>query len=247
MLSGSNQSNVGSIIVILKGFEVRKEASLSADAILQNLREKLNQIPEALVFAFGPPPIQGVGSTGGFRMMVQDRRGGEYQQLQAISQNLIEAGNQQPGLVGLFSSFRADTPEVFIDVDRTKAKSKNVPLSNVFDALQIYLGSAYVNDFTFLGRSFQVNAQADSRFRVTASDILKLKTRSIDGKMVPLSTLASIQETFGPGVVNRYNLYTAADLSGDTKPGYSSGHAINVMEELCRRLLPPGFGFEWTT
>ena len=246
MLSGSNQSNVGSIIVILKGFEVRKEASLSADAILQNLREKLNQIPEALVFAFGPPPIQGVGSTGGFRMMVQDRRGGEYQQLQAISQNLIEAGNQQPGLVGLFSSFRADTPEVFIDVDRTKAKSMNVPLSNVFDALQIYLGSAYVNDFTFLGRSFQVNAQADSRFRVTASDILKLKTRSIDGKMVPLSTLASIQETFGPGVVNRYNLYTAADLSGDTKPGYSSGHAINVMEELCRRLLPPGFGFEWT-
>ncbi|MGB9275767.1 MAG: multidrug efflux RND transporter permease subunit [Terrimicrobiaceae bacterium] len=246
MLSGSNQSNVGSIIVILDGFEERKGASLSADAILQNLRAKFNQIPEALVFAFGPPPIQGVGTTGGFGMMVQDRRGGEYQQLQAITQNLIEAGNQQPGLVGLFSSFRADTPEVFVDVDRSKAKSMNVPLSNVFDALQIYLGSAYVNDFTFLGRSFQVNAQADSKFRVTSSDILKLKTRSIDGKMVPLSTLASIQETFGPGVVTRYNLYTAADLSGDTKPGYSSGHAISVMEELCRRLLPPGFGFEWT-
>jgi multidrug efflux pump len=246
MLSGSNQSNVGSIIVILDDFDKRKSPGLSADAILQNLRAKFNQIPEALVFAFGPPPIQGVGSTGGFRMMVQDRRGGDYKQLQAVTQSLIQAGERQPGLVGLFSSFRADTPEIFVDVDRTKAKSMNVPLNNVFDTLQIYLGSAYVNDFTFLGRSFQVNAQADSKFRVTAADILKLKTRSGEGKMVPLSTMASVEETFGPGVVTRYNLYTAADLSGDTKPGYSSGHAISVMEDLCRQLLPPGFGFEWT-
>ena len=246
MLSGSNQSNVGSIIVILEDFEKRKGPDLSADAILRSLRAKFSQIPEALIFAFGPPPIQGVGSTGGFRMMVQDRRGGDYNQLQAVTQSLVEAGERQPGLVGLFSSFRADTPEIFVDVDRTKAKSINVPLNNVFDTLQIYLGSAYVNDFTFLGRSFQVNAQADSKFRVTAADILKLKTRSADGKMIPLSTMASVKETFGPGVVTRYNLYTAADLAGDTKPGYSSGYAITVMEELCRKLLPPGFGFEWT-
>jgi multidrug efflux pump len=246
MLSGSNQSNVGSIIVILENFDKRKGPDLSADSILRNLRAKFSQIPEALIFAFGPPPIQGVGSTGGFRMMVQDRRGGDYNQLQAVTQSLVEAGERQPGLVGLFSSFRADTPEIFVDVDRTKAKSINVPLNNVFDTLQIYLGSAYVNDFTFLGRSFQVNAQADSKFRVTAADILKLKTQSADGKMIPLSTMASVKETFGPGVVTRYNLYTAADLAGDTKPGYSSGYAITVMEELCRKLLPPGFGFEWT-
>ncbi|MEO6848660.1 MAG: multidrug efflux RND transporter permease subunit, partial [Chthoniobacterales bacterium] len=246
MLNGNNQANVGSIIVMLDEFSKRKSPNLSSDAILNTIRQKVNEVPEALVLAFGPPPIQGIGNAGGFRMMVQDRRGGNYEQLQATAQNLVNAGDQQPTLIGLFSSFRADTPEIYVDVDRTKAKSMDVPLSNVFDTLQVYLGSVYINDFTYLGRSFQVNAQAESKYRVTAADILRLKTRNAEGNMVPLGTMASVQDTFGPGVITRYNLYPAADVSGDTQPGISSGKAINVMQDLCKKILPPGFSFEWT-
>jgi multidrug efflux pump len=242
MIAGSSQSNMASLIVILDDFGKRP----SADAILTELRAKFNQIPEAIVLAFGPPPIQGMGSTGGFRMMVQDRSGSNFPQLEAAAQNLAAAGNRQPGLVGLFSSFRADQPQMYVDVDREKAKSMDVPLNSIFDTLQIYLGAAYVNDFTYLGRSFQVNAQAASDYRVTPADILKLKTRNALGQMVPLSTLASVEERLGPGTITRYNLFTAADVSGDTKPGTSTGQAIQIMEDLARKVLPPSMGFEWT-
>ena len=242
ILSGSNRSNMASVIVILEDFGKRP----SSDEILGALRRDFLQIPQALVLAFGPPPIQGLGSTGGFRMMVQDRSGGNFSQLEAMTQSLVDAGDQQPGLVGLYSSFRADSPQMYVDVDRTKAKSMDVPLSNVFDTLQIYLGSAYVNDFTYLGRSFQVNAQAESRFRVTPADILKLKTRNASGQMVPLSTMASVEERPGPGTITRYNLYTAADISGSTTPGTSTGQAIQIMEDLAKRTLPSSMGFEWT-
>ena len=242
ILSGSNRSNMASVIVVLEDFGKRP----SSDEILGALRRDFLQIPQALVLAFGPPPIQGLGSTGGFRMMVQDRSGGNFSQLEAMTQSLVDAGDQQPGLVGLYSSFRADSPQMYVDVDRTKAKSMDVPLSNVFDTLQIYLGSAYVNDFTYLGRSFQVNAQAESRFRVTPADILKLKTRNASGQMVPLSTMASVEERPGPGTITRYNLYTAADISGSTTPGTSTGQAIQIMEDLAKRTLPSSMGFEWT-
>ena len=178
--------------------------------------------------------------------MVRDRSGGNYQQLEAATRDLVATGNQQPDLVGLYSSFRADQPQMYVDVDRAKAKSMDVPLSAVFDTLQIYLGSAYVNDFTYLGRSFQVTAQADSKFRVVPADILKLKTRNTRGQMVPLSTLASVEERLGPGTITRYNLYTAADVSGDTKPGTSTGQAIAVIQDLCRKTLPQNMSFEWT-
>ena len=246
ILTGTSTSNVASLFVILDEFHDRKSPNLSADAILDSIRGKFAQIPEALILAFGPPPIQGVGSTGGFTLMVQDRRGGSFKQLEAVSQSLVDSGERQPELVGMFSGFRAETPEIYVDVDRSKAKSMDVPLNGIFDALQVYLGSAYVNDFTFLGRSFQVNVQADSKFRVTPEDILKLKTRNIEGQMVPLSTMASINETYGPAFITRYNLYTASAISGSASPGFSSGDAIRVMEQLCRQLLPPGFGFEWT-
>jgi multidrug efflux pump len=228
--------------VILDEFGHRK----SSTEILGNLRARFNEIPEALVLAFGPPPIQGVGSTGGFRLMVQDRSGGNYEPLEAVARELTAAGDQQPSLVGLYSSFRADQPQMYVDVDRAKAKSMDVPLTNVFDTLQIYLGSAYVNDFTYLGRSFQVTAQADSKFRVTRDDILKLKTRNTRGQMVPLGTLASVEERLGPGTITRYNLYTAADVSGETKPGTSTGQAIEVIQDLCRKILPQNMSFEWT-
>jgi multidrug efflux pump len=241
MLTG-RQSNVGTVIAILDEFGHRK----SSDVILGDLRARLNQIPEALVLAFGPPPVEGIGSVGGFRLMVEDRAGGNYQQLQSVTRELALAAEQQPGLVGLYSSFRSDQPQLYVDVDRTKAKSMDVPLTNIFDTLQIYLGSAYVNDFTYLGRLFQVTAQADSRFRVTPNDILKLKTRNANGDMVPLGTLASIEERLGPGTITRYNLYTAADVSGDTKPGTSTGQAIAIMQDLCRKILPQNMSFEWT-
>jgi multidrug efflux pump subunit AcrB len=228
--------------VILEEFGHRK----SSAAILGSLRARFNEIPEALVLAFDPPPIQGVGSTGGFRLMVQDRSGGNYEQLEAAARELTAAGDQQPGLVGFYSSFRADQPQMYVDVDRAKAKSMDVPLTNVFDTLQIYLGSAYVNDFTYLGRSFQVTAQAGSEFRVTQADILKLKTRNTRGQMVPLGTLASVEERLGPGTITRYNLYTAADVSGETKPGTSTGQAIAVIQDLCRKILPQNMSFEWT-
>ena len=246
ILTGTSTSNVASLFVILDEFHERKGPNLTADAIVGDLRKKFSTIPEALILAFGPPPIQGVGSTGGFNLMVQDRRGGNFKQLEAVSQSLVDAGEKRPELVGMFSGFRAETPEIYVDVDRSKAKSMDVPLNNIFDALQIYLGSAYVNDFTFLGRSFQVNVQADSKFRVTPADILKLKTRNVAGQMVPLSTMASIKETYGPAFITRYNLYTASAISGSSSPGYSSGDAISIMEQLSRQLLPPGFGFEWT-
>jgi len=245
-LTGSNQSNFAAMFVILDEFKNRKSPNLSANAIIGGLQQRFNEIPEGIVMAFGPPPIQGIGSTGGFRMMIQDRRGGDFQQLQAVTQSLVEGASRQPALQGLFAGFRADNPELYIDVDRAKAKSMDIPLSSVFETLQIYLGSAYVNDFTYLGRSFQVTAQAGSHHRVTADDILKLKTRNGAGQMVPLSTLASVKESFGPAFVTRYNLYYAADVSGDTRPGYSSGQAISIMQDLCRQLLPPGFGYEWT-
>ena len=246
ILTGTSTSNVASLFVILDAFHERKSPELSADGILNTIRGKFSQIPEALILAFGPPPIQGVGSTGGFTLMVQDRRGGSFKQLEAVSQSLVDAAEQRPELVGMFAGFRAETPEIYVDVDRSKAKSMDVPLDSIFDTLQIYLGSAYANDFTFLGRSFQVNVQADSKFRVTPTDILKLKTRNVEGQMVPLSTIASIKEAYGPAFITRYNLYTASAISGSSSPGYSSGDAIRIMEELCRQLLPPGFGFEWT-
>jgi multidrug efflux pump len=246
ILTATSTSNVASLFVILDAFHERKSPELSADGILNTIRGKFAQIPEALILAFGPPPIQGVGSTGGFTLMVQDRRGGSFKQLEVISQSLVDAAEQRPEIVGMFSGFRAETPEIYVDVDRSKAKSMDVPLNSIFDTLQVYLGSAYANDFTFLGRSFQVNVQADSRFRVAPTDILKLKTRNVEGQMVPLSTIASIKEAYGPAFITRYNLYTASAISGSASPGYSSGDAIRIMEELCRQLLPPGFGFEWT-
>jgi The (Largely Gram-negative Bacterial) Hydrophobe/Amphiphile Efflux-1 (HAE1) Family len=242
MIAGSNQSNMASLIITLDDFGKRPPSGV----ILNQLRAKFTQIPEAIVLAFGPPPIQGLGSTGGFRLMVQDRRGSNFAQLEAAAQNLANAGNQQPGLVGLFSSFRADQPQVYVDVDREKAKSMDVPLNNIFDTLQVYLGAAYVNDFTYLGRSFQVNAQAASSHRVTPTDILKLKTRNAQGQMVPLGTLASLEERLAPATITRYNLFTAADVTGGMKSGTSTGQAIRIMEELARKILPPGMGFEWT-
>ncbi|MFZ4776440.1 MAG: efflux RND transporter permease subunit, partial [Terrimicrobiaceae bacterium] len=246
VVSGSNIPNAATIFVILDGFEKRKAPGLSGASIARTLNARLSQIPQAITGVFGPPPVDGLGSTGGFRLMVQDRGGMGYDALEEATQNLVGAASKTVGLTNVFSSFSSGTPQLFVDIDRVKAKTLDVPLSNIFSTLQISLGSSYVNDITLFGRSFQVNAQADSRFRLVPEDILKLQARSNSGAMVPLATLGAVSEITAPGSVTRYNLYPAADIVGGTATGVSSGQAATIMERLAKQNLPRSMGFEWT-
>lgn len=246
MLAGSNRTNTATILVMLDDFDERTSATLGADAIMAELNRKLARISEAVVTTFSPPSIQGLGTTGGFKLMVQDRNSSGFDQLQATTESIVSAGNEQPSVTGLNTTFSANSPEIFVDIDRAKARSMDISLSSLFSTLQVYLSSYFINNFNYLGRTFQVNTQAQSHSRVEAEDILRLQTRNNDGAMVPLGSVVTVRETYGPVAVTRYNLYTAADISGDNASGYSSGQAITTMEKLCAKLLPPGFSFEWT-
>jgi multidrug efflux pump len=246
ILTGNNISNVGGAFVILDSFEERISHHRSAAVIAAELRQRFRPILEAQVVAFGAPPVEGLGSTGGFKLQIQDRADVGLAGLQEAVASVVEKGNAQPGLVGLFSSFRANQPQLYLDVDRVKAKSLGVNLNDVFNTLQVYLGSAYVNDFTRFGRNWQVNVQADSRFRVRPEDIGKLQVRNVNGDMVPLATLVRVEDTTGPALVNRYNMFRSAEVNGNTAPGTSSGRAIRIMEEIAGQELPAGMGFEWT-
>jgi multidrug efflux pump len=242
----ANSSNAGAIFATLKPFDERKAHGPSAPEIIRNLRQRLSNIQEARLSVFPPPPVRGLGTAGGFKLEVQDRAGAGLRALQSATEALAAAGNQQPGLVGLYTPFNANTPQLYADVDRTKAKMLNVPLNNLFDTLQVYLGSAYVNDFNLFGRTYRVTAQAEGVFRTDPDAIAKLKTRSASGAMVPLGSLVDIRRTTGPDRVLRYNMYPAAEINGDTPPGYGSGQAIATMEQLASQVLPRGMGFEWT-
>jgi multidrug efflux pump len=242
----SNNSNAGAIFVPLKPFDERARHGPSADEIAMNLRMKLSEIQEAYIAVFPPPPVRGLGTSGGFTMEVQDRSGAGFFALQSATEELVAVANQQPGLVGVFTAFRANTPQLYADVDRTKAKKLNVPLNNIFDTLQIYLGSLYVNDFNLFGRTYQVMAQAEGSFRAEPEDIMKLRTRSETGAMVPLGSLVDVRWATGPDRVVRYNMFPAAEVYGNTAPGFSSGQSIATMEGLARKVLPSGMGFEWT-
>ncbi len=246
VVAGSNLPNAATIFVILDPFEERHDRSLSGPAITASLNAQLSTLPQALTGVFGPPPVDGLGSTGGFRLMVQDRGGAGFPALEEATQNLAALASQSPAISGAFSSFSADTPQLYVDIDRVKAKALNVPLSSIFSTLQIALGSSYVNDLTLFGRSYQVTAQADAKFRVLPEDILKLQARSNNGSMVPLATLADVREITAPATVLRYNLYPAADIVGSPAPGTSSGQAVAVMQDLARDHLPRSMGFEWT-
>jgi HAE1 family hydrophobic/amphiphilic exporter-1 len=177
---------------------------------------------------------------------VQDRAGAGLARLQEVAQRLVEEGNRTPGLTGLFTSIRTNVPQITVEVDRAKVLSLGIPLSEVFDTLQAYLGSTYVNDFNKFGRTYQVRVQADARFRARPEDILRLQVRNPQGQMVPLGTLVKIKESFGPQVVTRYNMYPSASVKGSAAPGYSSGQALEAMAELARRILPDTMGFQWT-
>jgi len=247
ILNSTNIANLGGMFVILEPFDERKlDPALSGPAIAAQLRQKFSVIQEAAVAVFGAPPIDGLGNAGGFKLQIQDRGDTGLTGLQEGVDNVALAGNATPGLLGLFSSFRANQPQVFIDLDRTQAKAQNVALSDIFDTLQIYLGSAYVNDFTRFGRNWQVNVQAEPQFRLRAEDIGRLKVRNGSGQMVPLGALLAIEETSGPAIVNHYNMYPSAEINGGTQPGVSSGQGISLMETVAGKELPATMGFEWT-
>src|SRR5206468_3625109 len=189
----------GNMFVVLKPFRERRAPSLTGEAIAEDLRARLQrEVPEARVLVFGAPAVRGLGNAGGFKLMVEATGDVNFGALQARADNLAAQGNQQPGLVGLFNGFRARTPQLYVNIDRTKAKTMGVPLTDVFDALQAYLGSYYVNDFNRFGRTWQVNVQADARFRVDADTVRQLKVRNGDGDMVPLGAVAEVREATGP-------------------------------------------------
>lgn len=246
LLGGHSGSNIGFSIVILDPWEDRTSATTSIEGIQQELQKKFAAIQKAVVFSFAPPPIDGLGASGGFQMEVQNRSGSGYDELQSSTMDLVDAASGQTGLAGLNSSFRANVPQLFVEVDRTKAKTMNVPLSRVFSTLQAYLGSAYVNDFTFNNRSYQVTVQAESQFRSSVDNITQLDVRDANGQMVPLGSIVTVRDDFGPAVVRRYNLYPSAPINGSASLGYSSGQALTLMEQIAESRLPPSFGYEWT-
>jgi hydrophobe/amphiphile efflux-1 (HAE1) family protein len=241
-------SNSGAVFVVLDPFEERaKDPSKSAEALQAALNSKLSGIQEGLVLVVRPPPVRGIGTAGGFRMMVEDRSGAGSQELQRAVYAMMGKAAQTPEVSRVFSLFETSTPQVYLDIDRTKAQLLGVRLPDVFRELQTYLGSAYVNDFNLLGRTFRVTAQADESFRLRPEDIWKIRVRNQIGESVPLASFATLRDVSGPYRVPRYNLYPAAELDGAPAPGISQGEAIKVMERLAAETLPPGFTYEWTT
>jgi multidrug efflux pump len=244
----TNLSNVGGLFVILKPFEERKgDRSVGAPAVMEQLRKRFQEICDARIAVFGAPPVDGLGSTGGFKLQVQDRGGSGPAALEGAVQTLSKQGNDQRGrLTGLFSSFTANQPQIYLDVDRVKVKSMQVDLEQVYSTLQAYLGSAYINDFTRFNRNWQVNLQADARFRLKPEDIGRLEVRNAKSERVPLSTLLIVRDVTGPAIVNHYNMYPSAEINGNTAPGTSSGQAISIMNALAKKDLPGGMEAEWT-
>ncbi len=246
LLGGYAGSNLGFSIVILEPWDQRTTPETSIKAITEALKQRFSKVQEGIAFAFAPPPIDGLGNAGGFQMEVLDQGGASYRQLQNAAQDLVAAGNGQSNLRSLNTTFRANAPQLFADVNRTKAKSMDVPLGTIFATLQAYLGSAYVNDFTYNNRSYQVRVQAQSEFRASPQDIERLDVRDSQGRMIPLSSLVEVKDMFGPSVVQRYNLFPSASINGSPAPGTSSGQALNIMEQMAESRLPPGFGYQWT-
>jgi multidrug efflux pump len=246
-LLNANGSNFASMFAILDDFHDRHGPELYSDAIAARLRARCYaEVQDAVVAVFGAPPVDGLGTAGGFKLMVEDRGDSGLPALQAQTDNVVEKGNEAPGLVGLFSLFRAAAPQLYVDVDRMKCKSMNVALSDVFSALQVFLGGYYVNDFNRFGRTWQVNAQADAGFRARPEQVKRLKVRNAAGEMLPLGSLAEVEESGGPSLITRYNMYPAAAINGAARPGVSSGQATSMMDEISRRELPGTMKHEWT-
>jgi len=242
----TNSSSAGIVFVGLKPFEERRSKELSGNAIAMSLNKKFGGIKEAFTAVFPPPPVQGLGTLGGFKLQIEDHGAVGYAELDAAAQAFMKAAKKEPALGPMFSSYQINVPQLDVDLDRVKAKQLGIPITDVFDTMQIYLGSLYVNDFNRFGRVYQVRAQADAPFRATADDILQLKTRNNAGEMVPLSSVVKVKPTFGPEMVVRYNGFTAADINGGAAPGYSTDQAQQAVERVAAATLPRGVRFEWT-
>ena len=241
-----NSASAGIVFVTLKPFEERKTADLTGLAISHRLQQQYNGVKEAFIAIFPPPPVQGLGTIGGFKLQVEDRTDLGYEALDAAMKEVQARAAKEPALAGVFSSYKVNVPQLYVDLDRTKAMQLGVDVQDVFDTMQIYLGSLYINDFNKFGRTYQVIAQADREFRSQPDDILQLQTRNAAGKMVPLGAMVRITDTTGPESAMRYNGFRSADLNGAAAPGYSSGQAQAAIVRVLKEALPPGMDFEWT-
>lgn len=240
-------SNAAAMFPVFDDPEVRaKKPGQSAAEITNELRKRLSKIEKAFIIVVPPPAVPGIGTGGGFAMRIEDRQGRGASLLAAATSELVAAANKAPGLTAVFSPFTANTPQVFVDIDRQKAEMLGVPVQNVTEAIEIYFGSAYVNDFNLFGRTYRVTAQADLPFRKESTDLARLRTRNLAGEMVLLGSVVDFRDISGPDRVARYNLYPAAELQGDTLPGTSSATAIEEMKKLAADILPSGFSYDWT-
>lgn len=246
LIDGAAGVNAGFCVVVFEHWDKRKTPELHQSGILAAMQRQFGVIEEATVFGFPMPSLPGVGTTGGFTYMLQDMEGGGLEQLAEIGNGLIAEANQDPAISGARTTFRASVPQIFVDIDREQIKRTGTSMTSVFDTLQIYLGSLYVNDFTLFGRVFKVTAQADSQFRGEPDDINKLAIKGADGRMIPLGAVASLEETLGPQNIIRFNMMPSVKVLGNPSPGYSSGQAMGMMETLSETNLPSSMGFSWS-
>jgi HAE1 family hydrophobic/amphiphilic exporter-1 len=242
---GGSASNAGLVFLSLRPYEKRKGEDHTAAAILNRLRPQLFGISGAIAIAFEPPAVQGLGQFGGFQFELQDQGNHTLQDLDKTTHDLMRAGNQRKDLAGLFSTYTASDPQFVVTIDREKAKSLHVPLTQIIDTLSVYMGSAYVNDFDFNNRSYRVYVQADKQFRARPQDLKQYYVRSDSGAMVPLDNLLSVSESSAPQVISHYNLFRSAEVDGSAAPGFSSGQAIDVMQQLAAK-MPQGYTYEWS-
>ena len=242
----SNATNVGAIFVVIEDARKRLEQGLTVEKISDLVSARMNELEESKTFVFIPPPVRGMGGQTGFSMRLQNRANLAPAQFEKVATEFIQAANRTPGIKNVFTTFSTGTPQIYVDVDRDKAQMLNVPLESIFEALRVYLGSAYVNDFNMFGRTFRVTAQADAKFRVDPENVARIRVRNEAGQMVPLGNLVTFRNIAGPDRMPRYNLFPAVEVNGSTAPGISTGQALKIMGDLAARELPDGVTYEWT-
>ncbi len=242
----ANQSNVGAAFIIPKPFAERKDPSFHVNAIMAELRKRTAEVQEARVLILPPPPLRGLGNAGGFKLQVQDLDNAGLAPLQGATQKLVDAISKEPGFSSIITGFRSNAPQYFVDIDRQAAKNMGVSLNDLNETLQVYLGSVYVNDFNLFGRTWQVTAQAEPEYRVKPEDVTRLKTRNKNGELVPLGAMVKVKKIGGIDRVQRYNMFTSADINGNTSAEVSSGEMIGTVQRLAKEHLPSGFDIEWT-
>jgi HAE1 family hydrophobic/amphiphilic exporter-1 len=246
LLDFSSAPNVGTLFVTLEPWQDRLDQGLTLDAVLGDMRRRFSSIKECIILPFPPPSIRGLGVRGGFQLQIEDQADVGLVELQQATQAIIEDAKSQSAIAAINSTFRPGVPQLFVDVDRVKAKTLDVPMGAIFSTLQAYLGSTYVNDFNRFGRTYQVRVQSEAAFRAEPKDIERLEVRNTHGKMIPLGTLVTVRRSFGPQVINRYNLYPSSSITGESAPGYSSGRVLEIMETIAKTRLPRSMGYAWT-